>query len=321
MKKIKIYLVLAVVLSIFNQTNIMASDYPATPVTLICALPPGGFLDLTARAFAEHAGKYLGKPVVVVQKTGAAGSSGSLYAAQAKPDGYTLDMGWSAMTTLIIGEIRAERKPSFTMDDFVPLGRVANSSPIFIVPYNSPWKSAKEAIQAIKDNPDKYKYASGGIFSTTHLPMMILEQRLGLKMKHVPFQGGGPAWNALIGGHVECGTQMSGTVEAKIAAKQVRALAQFTTERLKNYSDVPTFKELGYGDIQYSSWFGLLAPKDTPAPILERLRTVVKQVVNDPGFGKVLEGSGEVPSYADAEILKKQYQEEYGTLYPLMIKK
>jgi tripartite-type tricarboxylate transporter receptor subunit TctC len=300
-KKAKMYLVLGAVLSIFNPNNILAGDYPTMPVT-------------------EYAGKYLGKPVVVVQKTGAAGSSGCLYAAQAKPDGYTLNMGWSAMTTLIIGEIRARRKPSFTMDDFIPLGRIVNSSPLFLVPYNSPWKNANEVFKAIKENPGKYKYASGGIFSTTHIPMMILEQKTGMKMKHVPFQGGGPAAVALVGGHVDFAAQMVGTSRAQIDANQIRPLAQFTTERLENYPDVPTIKELGYGDVHSSSWFGLQAPKGTPALIVERLRTVVKQVANDPGFAKILKESGENPSYADAEASKRQYHEEYETLYPMMIK-
>jgi len=98
-------------------------------------------------------------------------------------------------------------------------------------------------------------------------------------------------------------------------------LAQFTAKRLENYPDIPTVKELGYGDVHSSSWFGLHAPKGTPAAIAERLKAVVKQVADDPGFAKILKESGENPSYADAQAIKKQYQEEYETLYPMMMNK
>ncbi len=294
-----------------------AQEYPARPVTLINPLPPGGTLDLQARAFAAVAEKYLGKPMVVVNKIGAAGAVGSLTVAQAKPDGYTLGLGWSAQTALIINEILEGRKPSFTADDFIVLGRFSDSSPVFLVPTNSPWKTMKQAIDDIRAHPNTYSYSSGGIQSISHLPMEALIVELGLKLRHVPFQGGGPAFTALIGEHVQCSSQYPGTSLPKIKAKQLRSLAVFSEKRLKNYEDVPTLKELGY-NVFHSSWVGMVAPKGTPAPIVEKLRTLVKQVTSDPDFVNVIEKAGDEVEYADAETTRKAWGEEYERLQKLL---
>jgi tripartite-type tricarboxylate transporter receptor subunit TctC len=296
---------------------IWGEEYPTKVITLINPLPPGGTLDLQGRAFAGVAEKYLGKPIAVLNKTGAAGGVGSLAGAQAKPDGYTLCLGWSAQTGLIIGEILAGRKPSFTIDDFVVLGQFTDSSPVFLVPYNSPWKTIQQALGDIKAQPNTYSFSSGGIQSISHLPMEVLIAELGLKLRHVPFQGGGPAFTALIGGHVQCSSQYPGTSLPKIKAKQLRVLAQFGEKRIKNYEDVPTFKELGY-NVVHSSWVGLVAPKGTPAPIVEKLRAVVRDVTQDPAFVDIIEKAGDEVAYADAEKTKKSWLKEYDRLYKLL---
>lgn len=314
-RRVLLFLVLFLVL--VSPALVRAEEYPARPITLINPLPPGGTLDLQGRAFAAVVEKYLGKPMVVVNKTGAAGAVGSLTVAQAKPDGYTLGLGWSAQTALIINEIAEGRKPSFTADDFIVLGRFTDSSPVFLVPFNSPWKTIQQALEDIKAHPNTYSFSSGGIQSISHLPMEALIVEMGLKLRHVPFQGGGPAFTALIGGHVQCSAQYPGTSLPKIKAKQLRVLASFSENRLKNYEDVPTFKELGY-NVFHSSWVGMVAPKGTPAPIVERLRTLVKQVTSDPAFVDVIEKAGDEVDYADAETTRKAWGKEYERLQKLL---
>jgi tripartite-type tricarboxylate transporter receptor subunit TctC len=313
----RIVLVALLGVALVLPASLPAQEYPAKPITLINPLPPGGTLDLQGRAFAGLVEKYLGKPMVVVNKTGAAGAVGSLTIAQSKPDGYTLGLGWSAMTALIINEILEGRKPSFTLDDFITLGRFTDSSPVFLVPYNSPWKTAKQAIDEIKAKPGTYSFSSGGIQSISHLPMEALIAATGIKLRHVPFQGGGPAFTAVIGEHVQCSVQYPGTSLAKIQAKQLRALAVFSDKRLKNYEDVPTFKELGY-DVFHSSWVGLVAPKGTPAPVVEKLKTLVKQITADPAFKGVIEKAGDEVDYADAATTQKAWKAEYDRLQKLM---
>ena len=310
-------LFLVLLLVFVSPSPVRAEEYPARPITLINPLPPGGTLDLQGRAFAAVVEKYLGKPMVVVNKTGAAGAVGSLTVAQAKPDGYTLGLGWSAQTALIINEINEGRKPSFTMDDFITLGRFTDSSPVFLVPFNSPWKTIQQVLADIKANPNTYAFSSGGIQSISHLPMEALITEMGLKLRHVPFQGGGPAFTALIGGHVQCSAQYPGTSLPKIKAKQLRVLASFSEKRMKNYEDVPTFKELGY-NVFHSSWVGMVAPKGTPAPIVEKLRILVKQVTSDPAFVDVIEKAGDEVDYADAESTRKAWGKEYERLQTLL---
>ena len=309
--------VMALAIVLIGTRVATAEDYPTRPISVIVQLPPGGTLDLLARAFAPIAEKYLGKPVVVLTKAGAAGAIGSFSLAQAKPDGYTIGTGWPAMTQLIIGEILAGRKPTFTLDDYVVLGRLMESPTIFLVKYDSPWQTFQEVIKDVKAHPDTYAFSSGGIYSASHLPMEIVLQEVGLKLRHVPFQGGGPAFTALIGGHVHFSTQYPGTSFPKIKAKQLRGLAQTGETRVKNYENIPTFKELGYNAV-YSAWYGLLAPKGTPEPIVTKLRTVVKQVANDPAFVDIIEKSGDQVIYADPETTKKNWQREYDTLYKLL---
>ncbi|MHB9096933.1 MAG: tripartite tricarboxylate transporter substrate binding protein [Syntrophales bacterium] len=313
----RVWLLLILLMVFALPALLRAEEYPARPITLINPLPPGGTLDLQGRAFAAVVEKYLGKPMVVVNKIGAAGAVGSLTVAQAKPDGYTLGLGWSAQTALIINEILEGRKPSFTTDDFIILGRFTDSSPVFLVPTNSPWKTIQQALEDIKAHPNTYSYSSGGIQSISHLPMEALITEMGLKLRHVPFQGGGPAFTALIGGHVQCSAQYPGTSLPKVKAKQLRVLASFSEKRLKNYEDVPTFKELGY-NVFHSSWVGLVAPKGTPAPIVERLRTLVKQATADPAFVDVIEKAGDEVDYADAETTRNAWGKEYERLQKLL---
>jgi tripartite-type tricarboxylate transporter receptor subunit TctC len=299
-----------------SSIPVAAAEYPERPITLIVQLPPGGTLDLNARAFAPIAEKYLGKPVAVVSKVGAAGHIGCVALAQAKPDGYTIGTGWSAMTQIEIGEKLIGRKPAFTMGDYDILGRLYNSPATFLVKYDSPWRTIQQVIEEVKARPNTYAFSSGGINSGSHIPMEVVMHAVGLKLRHVPHQGGGPAITALIGGHVDFSTQFPGTSFPHMEAKLLRCLAQTGETRVKNLENVPTFKELGYNAL-YSSWIGLLAPKGVPEPILAKLRTVVKQVASDPAFAKIIEKSGDQVSYADPETTRSEWQQEYERMYPL----
>ena len=316
MKRRLIWLTVLVVLFAPPALTI-AQDYPTKAITLISPWPAGGGIDLLARAFASVAEKYIDKPIVVVNKTGSFGTVGTLAGAQAKPDGYTLCMGLSQQNYIIILDRLAGRKPSFSMEDFVILGRLTESPNIFLVPYNSPWKTIQQALADIKAHPDTYSCSSGGRYGVSHLPLELLASELGLKFRSVPYDGGGPALMAVVGEHVHFAAQFPGTSLPKIRAKQLRGLAQFGEKRVKNYEDIPTFKELGY-NVVYAPWFGMLAPKGTPPPIVEKLRTLVKQVTSDTAFIDIVEKIGDQVNYADAETLKKIIQKEYDEIHKLI---
>jgi tripartite-type tricarboxylate transporter receptor subunit TctC len=305
-------------LTMLLATPVLAADFPTRAISVICPVTPGGTLDLNARAFATVAEKLVGKPVVVLNKPGASGGVGTAALAEAKPDGYTIGLGWSTQTAIIIQETVAGRKPPFTLDDFAVLGRLTDSPPLLVVNYKNPWKTAKEAIEDVKAHPGTYTFAGSGIYSIGHLPFLPLDQELHTKTKLVPTRGGGENTSLLLGGHVTFLAQYPGPALPLVKSKQVRALACWGEKRVKNFEDVPTFKELGY-NVVYTAWVGLLAPKATPAPILEKLRMLVKQATSDPVFVDTMQKAGDQVDYADAETAKKAWQKEYNELYPLIL--
>lgn len=311
--------IICFIASVFLATSAFAADYPTRPVTLICPVTPGGSLDLNARSFASFAEKHLGKPMVVVNKPGGSGSVGTMAVLEGKPDGYTICLGWPSQTAIIIGEIVNGRKPPFTIDDFAILGRMTNSPPLFCVNYDSPWKTMQQVISDLKSHPpNTYKSAASGIYSIGHLPMEILNKEAGVKIQLVPTRGGGEGIALQLGGHTHFAIRYPGPNLPMVKAKQSRTLACFGEKRIKNFEDVPTFIELGYPNVTFYSWYGLLAHKDTPAPILERLRKLVKDVVHDPDFANMMEKTGDLVDYADAEGTKNAWQKEYNQIFPLI---
>lgn len=306
------------VLTFFFAAPVLAADFPARTITVICPVAPGGILDIQLRAFASVAEKQLGKPVVVLNKPGGSGALGTTTLIEAKPDGYTIGLGWSSQTAMIIQDIVNGRKPAFTIDDFAILGQLTNSPPIFIVKYDSRWKTMKELIEDVRTRPNAYSYTGSGIYSMAHLPHLVMAKELGLKMQYVPARGGGDAMNLILGGHVSFGVGYPGHVLPLIKGKQIRPLAQFGEKRVKYFEDLPTFGDLGYKNVTYYAWVGLVAPKKTPAPILESLRKLVKNVAHDPAFVTIIENAGDQVDYADSETLERSWRKEYTQLYPLI---
>ena len=307
------------VLGVFFAGPVLAAEFPTRAITLICPVTPGGSLDLNARAFAAVAEKRLGKPVVVVNKPGASGAVGTLAVVDSKPDGYTGCLAWPTQTGIIIGEIVNGRKPPFTLNDFAILGRMVNSPPLFLVKYDSPWKTIRQVIADIKSHPpNSYKYPGSGIYSIGHLPMAIFDDVLGVKTQLIPTRGGGEGTTLILGGHASFGIHFPGPAQSLVKSKQVRALACWGEKRIKNFEDVPTFKELGYPNLAFYSWYGWIVHKDTPAPILEKLRQLVKDVSNDLAFVDIIEKGGDLVDYADAETTRKNWLKEYDQLYPLI---
>ncbi len=305
-------------LIIFLATPVLAADFPTRAITVICPVAPGGILDIQLRAFASVAEKQLGKPVVVLNKPGGSGALGTTTLIEAKPDGYTIGLGWSSQTAMIIQDIVNGRKPAFTIDDFAVLGQLTNSPPIFILKYDSRWKTMKELIEDVRAHPNAYSYTGSGIYSMAHLPHLVMAKELGLKMQYVPARGGGDAMNLILGGHVSFGVGYPGHVLPLIKGKQIRPLAQFGEKRVKYFEDLPTFGDLGYKNVTYYAWVGLVAPKKTPAPILESLRKLVKNVASDPAFITIIENAGDQVDYADSETLERSWRKEYNQLYPLI---
>lgn len=279
------FVLLAVLGVLVVSSSAGAQDaFPSRPITIVAPFPPGGVADLTARPVAAAMEKVLKSPVGVVNKTGAAGAVGMQSVAVAKPDGYTLLLALSSISIIPEADKIFDRKPAFTVDQFAPIALISADPTVLVVPADKPWKTARDFIEDAKNRPGQVSYSSSGIYGTLHMAMELLSHAAGIKLRHVPHAGAGPALTAILGGHVDALASGPAVVLPHIKAGKLRALAGWGDKRVAALPDVPTFKELGYPDAEFYIWAGLFAPKATPEGVLTRLRSAVKDAVNDPDF-------------------------------------
>lgn len=322
MNKRIVFISFLIALSLIVAGSSFAADYPTKPITLINPMPPGGALDIQARAFASVAGKILGQPVVVVNKAGATGMLGGTAGAQATPDGYTLTVGSVNIPNALEWEIANGRKPPFTRHDFAPIGTFTMSPTLLVVPADTQYKNLADFIADAKARPGQMAFSSGGLYGMSHLPAEIFARAAGLKFRHVPSGGGGPALMAVVGKHVDFNVNYPANTLPLVRGNKLKALAVIGAKRLKAAPNVPTTKELGI-DAEYYGWVGLLAPVKTPKPVIDKLKDTLKKVVGDKAFIDMVETPGDEVHYLNGEELAKYMGEEsvkISKLYTEMMK-
>jgi tripartite-type tricarboxylate transporter receptor subunit TctC len=258
--------------------------YPTRPITLIAPFPPGGVADLTARPVAAALEKVLKSPVGVVNKVGAAGAVGMQYVATSRPDGHTLLLALSSISIIPEADKLFGRPPAFTVDQFEPLALISADPTVLVVRTDSPWKTAGDFIDDARKRPGQISYSSSGIYGTLHMAMELLSHAAGIKLRHIPTPGAGPALTAILGGHVDALASGPSVVLPHIKSGKLRPLAGWGDRRVAALPDVPTFKELGYPDAEFYIWAGVFAPRGTPEPVLARLRGALRAAVDDPDF-------------------------------------
>ena len=298
--------VVILLLLIFGSSIVAAQDFPVKPVTVVVPLGAGGSNDLTARAVGSVAADYLGQPIIVKLKPGGGGAIGSDYVSKAAPDGYTLLMGGPAMNTTLPAVMGRSKGP----DDLAMVCRI-NYSPILIVcKPDAPYKTFKEMIAYAKANPNKIVFGNGGPWGPSDLPWKLIMEKTGITTKVVPHNGGGPCLIALLGGHIDVAGQFAISIQPHIKAGKVRALAILDNKRHPNFPDVPTAIEEGV-DVTYLMWRGLMAPKDTPQPIIQKLATAFKGMTEDKTVKRMIQKFGDDLHYMGPEAFTKLWREEY----------
>jgi tripartite-type tricarboxylate transporter receptor subunit TctC len=258
--------------------------YPSRPISLVAPFPPGGVADLTARPVAAAMERVLKNPVGVVNKTGAAGAVGMQFVATSKPDGYALLLALSSISIIPEADKLFGRQPAFTVDQFAPIALISADPTVLVVRAESPWKTAKEFIEDAKKRPGQISFSSSGIYGTLHMAMELLSDGAGIKLRHIPYAGAGPALTAILGGHVDALASGPAVILPHIKAGKLRPLAGWGDKRVAALPEVPTFKELGYPQAEFYIWAGVFAPKGTPEPVLQKLRETLRVAVNDPEF-------------------------------------
>jgi len=279
--------------------------FPSHAITIINAFPPGGANDVVTRPLAAAMEPILKQPVVIETKAGAAGQVGAQVGASAKPDGYTLlshntgISGYAEVDKLFGRPVKSSRA------DFVPLARLIADPCVLLVNDQQPYKTLKEFIDDARKRPDEIVYSSGGLYGATHFPMAMLEKAVrGLKLRHLPTNGGGPAITAILGNNAQVSAQSVSASLTHIKAGKLRPLALFGVTRSKALPEVPTLKELGY-DIEYYLWVGIFAPKATQTNITTILRAAIDKAAHSTLFITAITNLGQELAYLDGPDFQK----------------
>ncbi|MGE5841184.1 MAG: tripartite tricarboxylate transporter substrate binding protein [Deltaproteobacteria bacterium] len=257
-----------------------AADFPTKEVQIIIPWAAGGATDLIFRALAATTGKYLGKPVVVVNKPGGGGAVGYTEGMKAAADGYTLTAAVTPMTIL-----PHQVSTAFTYKEFVPILNVVSDPSMFLIRSDAPWKSLKEFLEYAKQNPDMITVGNSGAGGGVHLVALAFEKAAGVKFNHIPFSGGGPSVTAIMGGHVNAVSVSPPEGIPQVQAGKLKIIALFAEKRLPMFPDVPTVKEQGI-NFAMGMWRGLAAPKGTPPDVIKKLHDAFKQGMDDPVLKK-----------------------------------
>jgi tripartite-type tricarboxylate transporter receptor subunit TctC len=268
------HIVLAALTAVATTTT--AQTFPDRVVRVIVPWPAGGTTDIAARVVTQHLSTKLGHPVIVENRPGANGMVGADAAAKAAPDGYTLFVA-SAETHAINPHVY----PKLTYDpirDFVAITTFVRVPFVLAGKTGIPGQSAKDAVGFIRSQPDKLTYGSWGIGSIAQIGMEMIVGEAGLKILHVPFNGGPPAFNALAAGQIDFMILPAGAADPLRKGGKIKILGVTTPTRFSLIEDVPTLKEQGY-NVNVANIFGFLAPAKTPQPILQRLEAEITEIV------------------------------------------
>ena len=279
------------------STIARAQAYPTRPITMIVPFAVGGTTDVTARIVGEHMSRTLGQQIIVENIVGAGGTVGSTRAMRANLDGYTIEMGQMGTHAAAVALYpNLAYKPDV---DFEPIGMVSAIPALIVARKDFPPKDLKEFVSFVKANGDKLNVAHSGVGSVFFTTCMLLNSILNVKPTLVPFNGGGPAMNALVGGQVDYMCADVALSISQLQAGAIKAFAVGTAERNPMLPNVPTSNEAGLPEFQASAWNGLFAPKATPKPVLERLAGALDKALDDANTRKRLQEMGsDIPDEA-----------------------
>ena len=275
-------------------------NYPVKPITMIAPFPPGGVADIVGRPLAASMERFLKQPVLVVNRSGAGGAVGTTAVAKAARDGYTILMSLSSISVFPVSDPMNGKPVPYRLSDFAPIALVTADPTVLVVAADGPYKTIQDFIASAKAYPNQINYSSAGMYSTLHVAMEMLAGAAGIKLFHVPYQGGGPAVAALLGGQVHALASGPAAAVGQIMAGKMRALAGWGDKRLAMMPELPTFKELGYKDVEFYIWSGVFAPAATPGPVINRLREAVRAAVTDAQFKGAMEKVQTPIAYLDA---------------------
>ena len=296
-------------LAVFGASGASAQDWPTKPVRIVTGFAAGGIGDLGARLLAEHITRTTGQQAVVENRTGAAGTLGMDAVAKAAPDGTTLGLALNG--NLVINPFIQKSMPFDARSDLVPVAMIGDAPQMIALSTEVPAKSFKEVQALAKAKPGTFSYGSAGPGSLPHLSMAEFARMAGLSLVHVPYRGNAPAMTDLIAGRIQLVSSSIGQFRPAMDAGKIRLLLTATKDRLAYLPEVPTSAEAGLPGYIMSVWIGVVAPAGTPAPILDRIDAMTKDMMKNETAKKAMAAAGldtmamSRPEFAD--FVKAEY--------------
>jgi tripartite-type tricarboxylate transporter receptor subunit TctC len=282
------------------------AEWPEKPVKLVVPYPPGGIADALGRHVARILERDLGQPVVIENRGGAGSNIGSDLVAKSAPDGYTLLLGSSANS---VNMSLYRKVPYDTQRDFIPVSLLADVPNVLVVTASFPARSIEELVAMARQKPDELAYASAGSGSPAHLAAEQFTRLAGVKIRHVPYKGAGPAITDVIAGHIPMMFTNIAAVQGGVEAGRLRILATGSRARWPTYPNVPTIAESGLAGYEAGAWYGLLVPAGTPAPVVARLEHALAGV-RAPESLEAIRKLGADPVVSSPEVLKARIAAE-----------
>ena len=298
------------------QTGVAASNYPNKTIRIVVPFTPGGSTDILARAIGIELGKAWGQSVIVENIAGAGGSIGADKVAKSAGDGYTLLMGH--IGTLAVNPSLYPDLPYQPLRDFAPVAWVARVPNVLVVHPSVPAKNVKEFIALAKSKPGQLNYGSGGNGSAANLATEYLKVQTNISLLHIPYRGTAPAVTDLLGGQIQVLFTGAPAVIGQIKSGQLRALGVSSPQRLDSMPDVPTIAESGYKNFEADQWYGVVAPKGTPAEIVAKINTQINKALQSPELKNRLNNEGAVATPSTPEVFGKLIQTEIARWKPVI---
>jgi tripartite-type tricarboxylate transporter receptor subunit TctC len=252
-------------------------DYPNKPIQFVCPFAVGGITDLVARVVAEYMGKYLGQPLIVVNKPGAASAMGTALVAASKPDGYTILTTWIAivLVPLITPDL------PYKLSELTPIGKSVSADQILLVNKDLPVKTLPELVAYAKQHPKTLSYGTAGVGTLPHLVMEMFNSQVQVDIQHIPYNSELQAVTALVGNHVQVSVLTYASSGPHIRSGAIRPLAILAPKRDPRLPQVPTSAEEGYPELLANIYNVLMAPAKTPAPIVKKLEDALEKTLRD----------------------------------------
>lgn len=284
-----------------NAAESSGSAYPNKSIRLIVPFPPGGGTDLVSRILQPAVTNALGQQLLIDNRSGAQGTSGTAIGAKANPDGYTLiiaEIGATAVAPWMYAQV-----PFDVARDFTPITQLIEQPYIVSVHPSVPAKTLNDFLKLAAAKPNGYNYGSGNV--TSHLAQEVFYQTAKLKLTHIPYRGSGPAMTAALAGEVQTLFSGPGAAIPQIRAGKIRALAVTTAKRTRELPELPTLEESGFKGFAISGWYGLIAPAGTPQPIVKQLNAVFTKILSGSDAAKQLSDRGYDPTPTTPEAFGK----------------